>query len=107
MKKIKITKEQFDKITNLLKEGFPKLKKNIVDNTFKRGFAGKEIKNLGELRAAYNNAINDARNSEFTKAIAVIKDLKGTDTKVFSEQGFFTYAAEKFRNLSSNEIRKL
>jgi hypothetical protein len=36
-----------------------------------------------------------------------VKDLKGTDTKVFSEQGFFTYAAEKFRNLSSNEIRKL
>jgi hypothetical protein len=38
---------------------------------------GKEIKNLGELRAVYNDAINDSRNSEFTKAIAVIKDLKG------------------------------
>lgn len=54
MKKIKITKEQFDKITNLLKEGFPKLKKNIVDNTFKRGFAGKEIKNLGEVSTDFN-----------------------------------------------------
>jgi hypothetical protein len=54
MKKIKITKEQFDKITNLLKEGFPKLKKNIVDNTFKKGFAGKEIKNLGEVSTDFN-----------------------------------------------------
>jgi hypothetical protein len=38
---------------------------------------GKEIKNLGQLRTIYNEAINNARNSEFTKAIAVIKDLKG------------------------------
>ena len=38
---------------------------------------GEEIKNLGKLREVYNDAINDSRNSEFTKAIAVIKDLKG------------------------------
>ena len=37
---------------------------------------GKKV-NVGQLRSIYNNAINDARNSEFTKAIAVIKDLKG------------------------------
>jgi len=38
---------------------------------------GEEIKNLGKLREVYNDAINNSRNSEFTKAIAVIKDLKG------------------------------
>jgi hypothetical protein len=48
MKKIKITKEQYNRITNLLKEGFPVIKKNLVDKTFQREFAGKEIKNLGE-----------------------------------------------------------
>lgn len=39
--------------------------------------SGKLVENVGELRSIYNKAINDARNSEFTKAIAVIKDLKG------------------------------
>lgn len=48
MKKIKITKEQYNRITNLLKEGFPVIKKNLVDKTFRNEFAGKEIKNLGE-----------------------------------------------------------
>jgi hypothetical protein len=48
MKKIKITKEQYNRITNLLKEEFPVLKKNIVDKTFKNAFANKNIKNLGE-----------------------------------------------------------
>lgn len=48
MKKIKITKEQFNRVTILLKEEFPKLKKNIVDKTFKNEFANKNIKNLGE-----------------------------------------------------------
>jgi hypothetical protein len=48
MKKIKITKEQFDKITNLLKEGFPVLKKNIVDTTFNKALKNKGILNLGE-----------------------------------------------------------
>jgi hypothetical protein len=48
MKKIKITKEQYNRITNLLKEGFPVIKKNLVDKTFRDSFAGKEIKNLGE-----------------------------------------------------------
>ena len=48
MKKIKITKEQFNRVTNLLKEEFPKLKKNIVDKTFQQEFANKNIKNLGE-----------------------------------------------------------
>lgn len=50
MKKIKITKEQFNRVTNLLKEEFPKLKKNPnpVDKAFKNEFANKNIKNLGE-----------------------------------------------------------
>ena len=48
MKKIKITKEQFNRVTNLLKEEFPKLKKNIVDKTFQQEFANKNIKNLEE-----------------------------------------------------------
>ena len=50
MKKIKITKEQFNRITNLLKESFPVLKKkpNPVDKTFQREFANKNIKNLEE-----------------------------------------------------------
>jgi len=48
MKKIKITKEQYNRITNLLKEGFPVLKKNVVDKTFRNEFANKKIKNLGE-----------------------------------------------------------
>ena len=48
MKKIKITKEQFDKITSLLKEGFPVLKKNPVDKEFAKEFKGKNILNLGE-----------------------------------------------------------
>jgi hypothetical protein len=48
MKKIKITKEQYNRITNLLKEGFPVIKKNLVDKTFQQALAGKEIKNLGE-----------------------------------------------------------
>lgn len=48
MKKIKISKEQYNRITNLLKEGFPVIKKNEPDKTFKQAFTGKKIKNLGE-----------------------------------------------------------
>ena len=50
MKKIKITKEQFNKITNVLKEGFPKLKTkpDPTDKAFQTAFANKNIKNLGE-----------------------------------------------------------
>ena len=50
MKKIKITKEQFDKITSLLKEGFPKLKNNpkITDDTFNKALKNKGILKLSE-----------------------------------------------------------
>ena len=50
MKKIKITKEQFNRITNLLKESFPVLKKNPnpVDKAFKTEIDKRVIKNLGE-----------------------------------------------------------
>lgn len=49
MKKIKITKEQYNRITNLLNEGFPNMDvAKKVDKTFKREFATKNIKNLGE-----------------------------------------------------------
>ena len=54
MKKIKITKEQYNRITNLLKEGFPVLKPNIVDKTFKTEFTNKNIKNLGETETNFN-----------------------------------------------------
>lgn len=54
MKKIKITKEQYNRITSLLKEGFPVLKKNLVDKTFQKEFANKNIKNLGETESDFN-----------------------------------------------------
>ena len=53
MKKIKITKEQFDKITNLLKEGLPTIKTNEVDKAFKQAFLNKDIKNLGENESEF------------------------------------------------------
>ena len=52
MKKIKITKEQYAKLTKLLKENvnipeIPNLGKK-VDKSFKQAFVGKEVKNLKE-----------------------------------------------------------
>ena len=112
MKKIKITKEQFNRVTNLLKEEFPKLKKNAVDKTFKQE-AGKYMKESVDLKQETLDFINYLynKNEDLPSYDEICKELESKGI-VINVDGKFKLSkslgsAEEAKQAVENELAKM